>query len=161
MDIPLGGSSFPLLAGWIGIWNVGFVEGGKPEAQRHREKPSKQAHEPTTNSTHMYMWCQVCKTKPRPHQQEVSAPPLPFYPFVPPLLVSTNKRLKKIDFKEVWVHFQIVTLNCSSCTLKLRKLIHTCLASCGWVQSTHLRNLVNAWKLKENSSKIFFNYQVL
>lgn len=134
----------------------------KEDTRGTREKPSKQAHEPTTNSTHMYMWCQVCKTKPRPHQQEVSAPPpLPFYPFVPPLLVSTNKRLKKIDFKEVWVHFQIVTLNCSSCTLKLRKLIHTCLASCGWVQSTHLRNLVNAWELKENSSKKFFNYQVL
>ena len=40
MDIPLGGSSFPLLAGWIGIWNVGFVEGGKPEAQRKTLKAS-------------------------------------------------------------------------------------------------------------------------
>ena len=159
MDIPLGGSSFPLLAGWIGIWNVGFVEGGKPEAPE-KNPQSKHMNQQQTQPTCDVMPGLQNQTQATPARGECP-PPLPFYPFVPPLLVSTNKRLKKIDFKEVWVHFQIVTLNCSSCTLKLRKLIHTCLASCGWVQSTHLRNLVNAWKLKENSSKKFFNYQVL
>lgn len=158
MDIPLGGSSFSLLAGWIGIWNVGFVEGGKPEAPE-KNPQSKHMNQQQTQST---CTCDASSAKPNPGHTSKRwvpppPPPRPFYPFVQPLLVSTNKRLKKIDFKEVWVHFQIVT----DWTLKLRKLIHTCLASCGWVQSTHLRNLVNAWKLKENRSKNFFNYQVL
>ena len=136
------------------------MEGGKPEAPK-KNPQSKHMNQQQTQPT---CTCDASSAKPNPghtSKRWVPPPPLPFYPFVPPLLVSTNKRLKKIDFKEVWVHFQIVALNCSSCTLKLRKLIHTCLASCGWVQSTHLRNLVNAWELKENSSKKFFNYQVL
>ena len=129
----------------------------KEENQRHRRKTLK-ASTWTNNklNPHVHVMPGLQnQTQATPARGECPPPPSPFYPFVPPLLVSTNKRLKKIDFKEVWVHFQIVTLNCSSCTLKLRKLIHTCLASCGWVQSTHLRNLVNAWKLKENSSKNF------
>ena len=134
----------------------------KEENQRHQRKTLK-ASTWTNNklNPHVHVMPGLQnQTQATPARGECP-PPLPFYPFVPSLLVSTNKRRKKIDFKEVWVHFQKVTLNCSSRTLKLRKLIHTCLASCGWVQSTHLRNLVNAWKLKENSSKNFFNYQVL
>ena len=50
MDIPLGGSSFPLLAGSIGIWNVGFVEGGKPEALE-KNPQSKHMNQQQTQPT--------------------------------------------------------------------------------------------------------------
>ena len=48
MDIPLGGSSYPLFPGPFGIWNIGFCGGRKTGGSGARNKD-----EPTTNSTHM------------------------------------------------------------------------------------------------------------
>ena len=48
MDIPLGGSSYPLFLGPFGIWNIGFWGGRKTGGHGARNKD-----EPTTNSTHM------------------------------------------------------------------------------------------------------------
>ena len=48
MDIPLGGSSYPLFPGPFGIWNIGFWGGRKTGGPGARNKD-----EPTTNSTHM------------------------------------------------------------------------------------------------------------
>ena len=97
MDIPLGGSSFPLLAGWIGIWNVGFVEGGKPEAPE-KNPQSKHMNQQQTQPT---CTCDASSAKPNPGHTSKRwvPPPRPFYPFVQPLLASTNKRLKKNGFQ--------------------------------------------------------------
>ena len=62
MDIPLGGSSFPLLAGSIGIWNVGFVEGGKPEALE-KNPQSKYMNQQQTQPT---CTCDARSAKPNP-----------------------------------------------------------------------------------------------
>ena len=40
VDIPLGGSSCPLFPGGIGIWNLCFFEGGKPEFKLQQTQPT-------------------------------------------------------------------------------------------------------------------------
>ena len=44
-DIPRVGSSCPLFPGWIGIQNVGFCGGRKPEDPE--KNPAEQGREPT------------------------------------------------------------------------------------------------------------------
>ena len=110
MDIPVSGSSCPLFAGWIGIWNVGFVKG---ENQRHQRKTLK-ASTRTNNKLNPHVHAMPALQ----NQTQVSLArgecPSPFALLCHPYFkVSINRRLKK----------KLISKSMSTCLTSYFKLL--------------------------------------